>query len=80
MTSFTEALRAELRGTGIHVLALCPGPVDTEFFTIAERPISDGGQAAPEIMKIPATQVVREGLAALEAGRARLIPGGSFGP
>lgn len=75
VTSFTEALRCELRGTGIEVLALCPGPVDTEFFTIAERPNSDQGQAAPEIMKIPAAQVVREGLAALQAGRARVIPG-----
>src|SRR5579871_1499033 len=29
VTSFSEALRAELRNTGISVTALCPGPVDT---------------------------------------------------
>jgi hypothetical protein len=75
VTSFSEALRAELRGTGVSVLALCPGPVDTEFFYVAER--SDSGQPAPapEIMKIPAEQVVREGLSALERDRARVIPG-----
>ena len=75
VTSFSEGLRAELRGTGVSVLALCPGPVNTEFFDVAERPKSDMGQAAPEIMKISAEQVVREGLAALEKDRARVIPG-----
>jgi short-subunit dehydrogenase len=34
--SLTMALRQELRKTGIHVTAVCPGPVDTEFFEIAE--------------------------------------------
>jgi uncharacterized protein len=29
--SFSEALWAEYRGTGIHVVALCPGAVDTGF-------------------------------------------------
>src|SRR4030095_6914058 len=38
VTSLSEALRAELRGTGVSVTALCPGPVDTEFFVVAERP------------------------------------------
>ena len=33
--SFTEALWHETRGTGVRVLALCPGPTETPFFEIA---------------------------------------------
>src|SRR5207253_11355492 len=38
VTSFSEALRAELRGTGVSVCAVCPGPVRTEFQEVASRP------------------------------------------
>src|SRR4051812_10951690 len=41
VTSFTEALRAEVRDAGISVTALCPGPVNTEFFENAERGAAD---------------------------------------
>ena len=37
VSSFSEALRAELRGTGISVTHLCPGPIDTEFQRVAAR-------------------------------------------
>lgn len=30
--SFTQALAAECRGTGVEILAVCPGPVATGFF------------------------------------------------
>jgi len=33
--SFTDALGEELRGTSIHVSALCPGPTSTEFASTA---------------------------------------------
>lgn len=35
--SFSRALREELKGKRIYVTAVCPGPVDTPFFTIAEK-------------------------------------------
>lgn len=35
--NFSRALRAELRERKIHVLAVCPGPVDTPFFDVSER-------------------------------------------
>jgi uncharacterized protein len=33
--SFSEALRTELRGSGVTVTAVCPGPVKTEFMEVA---------------------------------------------
>ncbi|MET4781710.1 SDR family oxidoreductase [Glaciihabitans sp. UYNi722] len=35
--SFTEALWYETKGTGLKVLALCPGPASTEFFDVAHN-------------------------------------------
>jgi len=75
VTSFSEALRAELRGTGVSVTTLCPGPVDTEFSDVANRGHEGPGFSAPEFFKIPAEQAVREALIAVERDRARIIPG-----
>lgn len=35
--SFSRALNEELRDRGISVTAVCPGPVNTEFFNVAEK-------------------------------------------
>lgn len=35
--SFSRALGEELRSAGIYVTSVCPGPVDTPFFDIAEK-------------------------------------------
>jgi uncharacterized protein len=74
VTSFSEALRAELDGTGVSVCALCPGPVHTEFQEVAKRP---GGQRqdGPEFVYVSVEQVVRDALTGLEADRPLVIPG-----
>ncbi|HEX3421376.1 MAG TPA: SDR family NAD(P)-dependent oxidoreductase, partial [Candidatus Udaeobacter sp.] len=74
VTSFSEALRAELRGTGVNVCALCPGPVVTEFQQVAKR---EGVQPdiGPKFLVVTVEQVVRDALAALEADRPLVIPG-----
>ncbi len=75
VTSFSEGLRAELRGTGVTVTALCPGPVHTEFSHAAQRPNTEKPKATPGISHVSARKVVRVGLAAVEADRAIVIPG-----
>ncbi len=73
VSRFSEALRLELRGQGIAVCALCPGPVKTGFGAVAER----AGQTTPKMSSAyqPKERVVRLGLRALERGRARAFPG-----
>lgn len=75
VSSFSEALRAELRGTGVTVTALCPGPIKTEFFDRAERPGGASGVPTPPVFVVPAAEAIRDALDAAELGRARVIPG-----
>jgi uncharacterized protein len=69
--SFTEALWAETRGTGVDVLALCPGPTETPFFEVASpgRPFLTRGRQTVD-------EVVDAALAALERGHGpTVVPG-----
>ncbi len=75
VTSFSEALRIELREHQIPVLAVCPGPVKTEFGEVARRDANSQGMPAKEFMYVPKEQVVFESLAALDSHAARVYPG-----
>jgi short-subunit dehydrogenase len=75
VSSFSEALHAELKGTGVTVTALCPGPVSTEFGDVASRPDARRAFAPPTLFYVPAEQVVREALQAVRRSRPRIIPG-----
>lgn len=76
VTSFSEALRIEARPHGIRVMALCPGPVKTEFGDVARR---DPGTVLPgqgdRLLQVSKETVVAEALAALAGGKARHYPG-----
>ena len=74
VNSFTEALRAELRDTGVTVTALCPGPVRTEFQSVARRPDGEP-EYGPGFIHVSPEKVVRDALAAVEADRPLVIPG-----
>ncbi|MBC8127319.1 MAG: SDR family oxidoreductase [Gloeobacteraceae cyanobacterium ES-bin-144] len=73
VTSFSEALRIELREHGIPVLAVCPGPVHTEFGKVAER--NERKIPGRESFYVPREQVVAEALIALDRKQARVYPG-----
>lgn len=75
VSSFSEAIRAELRGSGVRVTTLCPGPVYTEFGQVAERVEKPDPLTAPDCLRVPAQKVVADALRAVEEDRARVIPG-----
>jgi uncharacterized protein len=70
--SFTDALHTELRGSGVRVLAVNPGPVPTEWQQVAGY---EPGRVAVVPGQIPAQQVVSEALSAFDDGRRSVIPG-----
>jgi short-subunit dehydrogenase len=70
--SFSTALSEELRGTGVRVMALCPGPVPTGFQSTAGAGIAKSQKRAI----LSAEETVRRGIAAYERGKAVYVPGG----
>ncbi len=74
VTSFSEALRIELKEHGIPVLAVCPGPVKTEFGTVSRRTPDQEFSTNPAFY-VSKTQVVAESIRALDAKCARVYPG-----
>ena len=75
VTSLSEALRGELRGSGVSVTALCPGPVRTEFNQVARRKPQDDSVREPEIAYVGVEEVVAAALRGVERDRAIVIPG-----
>ena len=73
--NFSDALHAELKGTGVKVLSVNPGPVPTEWQQVAGYDEA-GGEMMPGA--IEADQVVREGLRAYERGKRSMVPGRFF--
>jgi short-subunit dehydrogenase len=68
--SFSLALWAEYRKQGVRVVALCPGPTATNFFTIL------GADEVPMLSKMHTTEaVVMTGLRALEQRRPYAVEG-----
>ena len=74
VSSFSEALRLELRSQGVRVLAVCPGPIKTGFGDTARRG-STTKLPVQETFYVPATHVVRDSLQALINDRPRVYPG-----
>ncbi len=68
--SFTEALHQELKGTGIKVSALCPGPTSTEFGAVAGFRDNRFDR-----LSASASSVVAAGLRGLDRNRAVVVPG-----
>jgi short-subunit dehydrogenase len=65
---FALGLAAEVARFGVNVTALCPGPTDSEFFSVSRA----------EVFKVrgtqPAHDVARQAVAALARGQRMIIP------
>ena len=70
--SFSEATSAELKGTGVTMTALCPGPVSTEFTEAGGFKTESPG---PSFIWSTAADVAKAGIEGADNGKRVVIPG-----
>jgi hypothetical protein len=73
VNSFSEALHAELKGTGVSCTVLTPGPVRTEFSEVSGSADIEG--RAPGFTWQTPEDVAREAVGAMAKGRRVVAPG-----
>jgi hypothetical protein len=71
--SFSEAIRTELRGSGVSVTAVCPGPVRTEFMEGAG--IGGVEERTPGIVWMSAEDVARNAVEGAAHDKRVVVPG-----
>jgi uncharacterized protein len=72
LISLSQALTQEVKGTGVTVTCLCPGPVRTPFLSLAG---ADKTALFKLLPKLDAVDVARAGWKAMKAGRSLCVPG-----
>jgi short-subunit dehydrogenase len=73
VTSLTESLHEEARGSGVHVTALCPGLTHTEFQRVSNT--QHYSNDYPSMAWTSVDEVARTGLADVVANTALSVPG-----
>lgn len=73
LIKFSESLNAEMEGTGVHISALCPGFVLTEFHDV--NGTREGINSLPGFMVMKADACARLAADALEANKPVFISG-----
>lgn len=88
LNALSEALHAELAGTGVVVTGVLPGPVPTEFGWMAGKPdaapVGDGAARPPlprgslklpNVLTVSVEKCAEDAVRALVEGRPRVVPG-----
>jgi short-subunit dehydrogenase len=73
VNTFSESLRGELRGSGVHVTLLAPGPVRTELPDPAQQSLVE--KLVPDFLWISTEHTARVSLDALARNKMRVVPG-----
>ncbi len=73
--SYTEAMREELRGSGVTASVVCPGPVRTGFGAAAGIPDDEAEKMLPRFLWEEADTVARVAIDGLAGGRPVIVPG-----
>jgi short-subunit dehydrogenase len=71
--SFSEAIRTELRGSGVTVTAVCPGPVKTEFTEVAG--VGGVEERTPGAVWMTAEEIARHAVEGAKRDRRVVVPG-----
>ena len=71
--SFTDALHEEMRGTGVTVCAVCPGPVRTEFGE--QGGFGGADDKIPDFIWLEADKVAEDAIEGMEKGERVVVPG-----
>ncbi|MFD9705065.1 SDR family NAD(P)-dependent oxidoreductase [Lentzea sp. NPDC059081] len=74
VTTFSEGMALATEGSGVRIMALCPGFVRTEFHKRANIDMSK----TPNFLYVDADRLVHEGLRDLRRGKPLSIPGGQY--
>ena len=73
VNTFSESLRGELKGTGVNITLLAPGPVRTQTPAIEDQSIVD--KMVPDFLWHSSDKVAAMSLDALARNKMRVVPG-----
>jgi len=71
--SLSEAVHEELKGTGVTLTAICPGPVRTEFPEAAG--LGGAEEQVPGVLWASAESVAKAAVEAADDGKRAIVPG-----
>jgi short-subunit dehydrogenase len=73
LASFSESLRAELQGSGVHVLTVFPGPVETPMAASIYAEMEKQGRKAPKVPHGNARELAKKIRVAIADGEPRIV-------